>query len=197
MIALWCAHLSYDFVGYIFACSFFLRLEATLFTGFSALRGNCIPPPKKPWIYLLEGGPLVVQASPPPQVSVLGTHLDQCASWRCCERLRSASVNFFWRLSTHLPISQWVIYEYTRPHHTECSAVFDPKQHDPHAPPSLFTLSHPNLIPFLFPWIKNVLKGKHFATVEEVEWKTAEALKGIILLWCHFMWFSSCFLYLE
>ena len=33
----------------------------------------------------------------PHWVSVLGTHLYQCTSWRCCERLHSASVNFFWR----------------------------------------------------------------------------------------------------
>ena len=32
---------------------------------------------------------------------------------------------------------------------------------------------------FLFPWMKKVLKGKHFASVEEVKQKTAEALKGL------------------
>ena len=32
---------------------------------------------------------------------------------------------------------------------------------------------------FLFPWMKNVLKGKCFAHVEEVKQKMAEALKGI------------------
>ena len=32
---------------------------------------------------------------------------------------------------------------------------------------------------FLFPRMKKVLKGKHFADVEEVKHKTAEALKGI------------------
>ena len=31
-------------------------------------------------------------------VKVLGTHLYQCTSCRCCERLHSASVIFFWRL---------------------------------------------------------------------------------------------------
>ena len=29
------------------------------------------------------------------EVSILGTHLYQSISWHCCERLRSASVNFF------------------------------------------------------------------------------------------------------
>ena len=48
------------------------------------------------WNYLLEGGPLVGQASPtrfPP--SVLGAHLYQCVSWSFCQRLHLASVNFF------------------------------------------------------------------------------------------------------
>ena len=31
----------------------------------------------------------------------------------------------------------------------------------------------------LFPQVKEVLKGKHFATMEEVKQKMAEALKGI------------------
>ena len=46
----------------------------------------------------------------------------------------------------------------------------------PHPPYS------PDLIPnwlFLFPWMKEVLKGKRFADVEEVKQKPAEALKGI------------------
>ena len=32
---------------------------------------------------------------------------------------------------------------------------------------------------FLFPQMKKLLKGKHFAAVEEVKRKTAETLKGI------------------
>ena len=32
---------------------------------------------------------------------------------------------------------------------------------------------------FLFPQMKKVLKGKHFADVEEVRQKVAEALKGL------------------
>ena len=31
---------------------------------------------------------------------------------------------------------------------------------------------------FLFPWMEKVLKGKHFANVEEVKQKMAGALKG-------------------
>ena len=47
-------------------------------------------------------------------------------------------------------------------------------------------MTHPtystNITPetfFCFPEMKKVLKGKHFADVEEVKQKTAEALKGI------------------
>ena len=31
----------------------------------------------------------------------------------------------------------------------------------------------------MFPWMKKVLKEKHFANVEQVKQKMAEALKGI------------------
>ena len=53
-------------------------------------------------------------------------------------------------LSTHFPISCWVIYECTCPHCAECSVVFDQKWCGPYAPPSLFTQSHPEQF-FLFP----------------------------------------------
>ena len=42
-------------------------------------------------------------------VSVLGIRLCQCTSWRCCEKLCSALVNFFKTLSMRLPTSWWVI----------------------------------------------------------------------------------------
>ena len=75
-----------------------------------------------------------------------------------------------------------MIYKCTSPHHTEYSAVFDPKQHDTHAF-SLFTKSCLKWLFFSFPkWKKRekkVLKGKCFADVEEVKQKTAEELKGI------------------
>ena len=48
------------------------------------------------------------------------------------------------------------------------------------------SMSHPPYSPhltpnnyFLFPQMKTVLRGKHFADVEEVKQKMAEALKGI------------------
>ena len=72
----------------------------------------------------------------------------------CCERLCSASVNFFedsfnafahfimGDLLEHLPTLDW--------------AVFGPKWHDPCAPPSLFTRSHPRATFFCFPeWKKS------------------------------------------
>ena len=31
----------------------------------------------------------------------------------------------------------------------------------------------------MFPWMKKILRGKHFASEEEVKQKMAEALKGI------------------
>ena len=48
-----------------------------------------------------------------------------------------------------------------------------PKPHPPYSP----NLTLSDFI--LFPWMKKVLKGKHFASVEEVKQKTAEALKGL------------------
>ena len=81
----------------------------------------------------------------PHYVRVLGTHLYQCTSWHCCERLHSASLNFF--LKMHSLISWWVIYEHTCPHHAECSPVFDQKQHDPHVPPSLLTRLPKDFLP--------------------------------------------------
>ena len=88
------------------------------------------------WDFFLEGRPLVVQASP-------AKWLYQCTSLFCCERLCLASVNFFFLKthSRHLPIWWRVIYKGTCPYHTECSAVFAPKWHDPCALPSLVTLS--------------------------------------------------------
>ena len=79
-------------------------------------------------------------------MSILETHPYQCTSWRCCERLRSASVNFVLKtLSKHLPISWWVIYQYKHTRNTLSVQQFlTQKWHEPHAPPSWFTLSRPS-----------------------------------------------------
>ena len=97
-------------------------------------------PPK--WNYLLESGPLVVQApllgecSRSPSVSV-----DQLALlW---EAVFGFSEFFLKTLSIHLPISSWVIYERPCPHRVEWSEIFDQKWHDSCAPRSLFTQSLP------------------------------------------------------
>ena len=51
---------------------------------------------------------------------------------------------------------------------------------------SMTPVLHPPYLPdpspsdfFLFPWMKNVLKGKYFADAEEVKQKMAEALRRI------------------
>ena len=73
-----------------------------------------------------------------------------------------------------------MIYEHTCPQSPECLEGFDQKQHDPHAPSSLFTRSCPEQYFFVcFPGVKKVLEGKYFADMEEVKQKIAEALKGI------------------
>ena len=101
-----------------------------------------------------------------------------CARWHCCERLHSALVNFFedslntfarfmmgtftsTAAQTTLSIQQFL---------TQNS--FTPMPYPPYSP---------DLTPatFLFPPMKRVLKGKHFADVKKVKEKAAEALKGI------------------
>ena len=79
----------------------------------------------------------------------------------------------------HLPISWWGIYKCTCPHCAECSAVLTQNNmtavpHTPYSPD--LTLSDTFYACFLG-W--KLLKRKHFADMEEVKQKTAEALKGI------------------
>ena len=102
-------------------------------------------------------------------MSVLGTHLYQCTSWSCCERLRLASVNFLKTLSMPLPILWWFT---STPAYIvlRIQQFWTENQYDPHAPPSLFTRSL-QVTFFCFPRWKNFLKGKCFADVEEVKQK--------------------------
>ena len=44
---------------------------------------------------LSSGGWVLCGTGFPRELSDLGTHLYQCTSWCCCERLRLPSVNFF------------------------------------------------------------------------------------------------------
>ena len=113
-------------------------------------------------------------------VSVLGTHLHQCTSWRCCERLRSDSEKL--SLKTLNAFAHFIMggLQDPLPHHTECWAVFDPKWHAPHALSPLFTLPPPKgLFVVVVLLDEKVLKRKCFADVEEVKQKMAKALKGI------------------
>ena len=59
-------------------------------------------------------------------------------------------------------------------HHSECSAIFYSKRHDPHD-------TIPPILPqvFLFPQMKEVSVEKHFADVEDAKQKTAGASEGI------------------
>ena len=124
-------------------------------------------PQKTTHNYLLQAGLLVVQASLLRECSRNSlVSVDQLVMlWEAAFSFRE----FFWKvLSTCLPISGWVIYERTCPHHTECSSVFEQNgmilmPHPPYSPE--VTLSNF----FLLPWMKNVLKGKCFADVEEVK----------------------------
>ena len=109
---------------------------------------------------LSSGGQTPRSTGFPHEDGVLGTHQYQCTSGvvvRGCVHLQWI---FLKTLSTRFPMSWWVIYEHTCPHHAECSAVFDPKRHDLHASPSLFTSTQPSDFFCLFPWIKEILKGK-------------------------------------
>ena len=55
--------------------------------------GHCLGGPPKP--ELSSRGQAPFRTGFPYEVSVLGTHLYQCTSWYCCERLRLALVKLF------------------------------------------------------------------------------------------------------
>ena len=82
----------------------------------------------------------------------LGTHLYQCTSWHCCERLHLASVNFF-----EDPFTMFAHF------------MMGDLQAHLLQPPYLSSLSPSDFSKF--PWSKKVRKGKHFANVEEVKQK--------------------------
>ena len=116
----------------------------------------------------------------PCEASVLGIHLHWCPSWHCCKRLNwlpwilffEDSFNTFVHfmlgdLQAHLPTQHWVF------------SSFLPKTAWPQYPTLSIHLILPQVTFFCFPGWKKVLKGKHFANVEEVKQKPAEALKDI------------------
>ena len=70
-----------------------------------------------------------------------------------------------------------MIYEHTCPYHAECSAVFDQKCMTSSYSPDLFPSSFVVTFFAAVSWMKKVLKGKHFADMEEVKQKMAESIK--------------------
>ena len=132
-------------------------------------------PPK--WNYFLEGKPLVIQASPlgecprNPSVSVY----QLVVLWE----VAFGPSEFFFKASMHLTVLWWVICEHTCPHHTESSAVFDQKWHDPSIPPSLFTLSLPKWQFYVSPGEKKSSKESILSVQKRWNKKAAEALNGI------------------
>ena len=143
---------------------------------------------QKPNFFFQEGGPLIVQASPR-WVSVLGTHLYQGISWCFCERLHSASVNFFedsfnalahfmvGDLRTHLPTLCWVFNR------------FSPKTAWPPCP-TLLPIS-PHLAPsdvFLFPHEKSPPREMFCWDVEEVKQKTTKRQENLDVRNCFEQW---------
>ena len=116
----------------------------------------------------------------PPYVSVLGTHLYQCTSQRCCGRLCSAQWTFFWRFLQHLCPFYDGWFTSTPANTTLSVQQFLTKKGNYPLWPTLPThLTSPRTSFFLFPQMKKVLKGKRFADVKVVTQKTAETLKGI------------------
>ena len=133
----------------------------------------------------------------PHEVSVLGTHLYQCTSWCCCERLFLSSVIFLNFLNA-VPISSWVIYKITCSHLIECSAVFDQKCHDPLCP----TLTTHLISPwakffFCFHGWKVSSKGNVLQIWKRWNKKMTEALNGIKIdefKNCSEQWEKACWL---
>ena len=134
--------------------------------------------PPKPGIIFWRADPLWNRL--PPLGKCLGTHLDQGTSWHCCERLHSASVNFFFEdslntfahfmmgdLRAHLPTPHWLF------------SSFWPKTGWSPCPTCPIYPILPWANVFCFPGWKKVLKGKSFADEEEEKQKMVETLKGI------------------
>ena len=113
----------------------------------------------------------------PQLASALGTHLYQCTSWHCCERLCSALVKFFedsfnsvahfmmGDLWAHLPTPCWV------------SGSFWPKMAWLHAPSYLFTWSAPRVMFSLFPQLKKSPHWEMFCQCGRGETKNGRSTK--------------------
>ena len=123
--------------------------------------------------------------------SVLKTHLYQCISWHCCERLLLALVNSFWRLFRFLCsfLDEWFT-ECTCPHHAERSTVFNRKGHDPCAPPSLFMRSLPRRTFCYLPWWKSPQRETFYRCVkgETKNGRSTERLQNRQVQACFEQW---------
>ena len=100
------------------------RYENRKATAETDLRENaalCEGEPPQTRIIFWREGPL--EYTVPPLGECSRNPSVSCTTWRCCERLHLASLNFFLKsLSVCLPISWWVIYKHTCLHCAECSA---------------------------------------------------------------------------
>ena len=122
---------------------------------------------------LSSGGWAPCSTGFPRQVVVLGTHLYQCTSWHCCEKLHSASVNFFENSFNICPLHDgWFT---STPAHTALSVQqfltkisMNPMPHPLCSPLCSFRIS-PWMTFFYFLRWKMSSKGKRFANVEEVK----------------------------
>ena len=84
---------------------------------------------------------------------------------------------FLKTLSTHLPISWWVIYKHTCPYHNECSLVFWPKTAWPSCSTLPIYLISPWVIFFGFPWIKKSSPRAMFCQYGRSETKNSTSTK--------------------
>ena len=106
----------------------------------------------------------------PQEVSVLETHLYQCTSWCCCERLHSTSRNFFWRLFQSIcPFYDGWFTSVPAYAMLSVQQFLTKNVMTPHLPPSLLTGSHPKQLFFVSPHKKS--PQRHFADMEEVKIK--------------------------
>ena len=130
---------------------------------------------KKPQNYILEGGPLIVQASSarwvfykPSCISVPAGLVVRGCVWLQWIFLRTQCICPFheWFMNTSVHTALSVQQFLTKNGMT-------PVPHPPYSPS--LTLSKY----FLFLWMEKVLKGKLCADVEGLKQKTAEALQGI------------------
>ena len=114
-------------------------------------------------------------------MSILGTHLYQCTSWHCYDRLfgfRDFFLNDFFNAFAHFIFGD--LWAYLSTTHWVFSSFWPKMAWPPCLTLTIYLIS--SWVTFFhFPKWKKVLKGKCFADVEQVKQKNAlkKALKGI------------------